>query len=242
MARSSQTEPMTASQHTTPFERRRPPGSPPKIVIPPKAPSIPDRGDPHGGSERKRHAAEIARHGRMAWQRRHGYGKRSLAETAFSRIKTINDGTPHLANLRLPAQRDRRSHQDRQPKHADGEAGIRARPLKTLHSQKSAWLAPRSSLQARGTLGRHIVPPIVGDVGQVKRGIAVQQQCQQHGGVSGNCSTRLPMAFATAQAIAAPTLRIGTSPAPFVPSGPMDGAPSKRSISTGTTSSASGSR
>jgi len=70
----------------------RPPGSPPKIVIPPKAPSIPDKGDPHGGSERKRHAAEIARHGRMAWQRRHGYGKRSLAETAFSRIKTINDG------------------------------------------------------------------------------------------------------------------------------------------------------
>ena len=49
----------------------RPPGSPPKIVIPPKAPSIPDKGDPHGGSERKRHAAEIARHGRMAWQRRH---------------------------------------------------------------------------------------------------------------------------------------------------------------------------
>ena len=26
----------------------------------------------------------------MAWQRRHGYGKRSLVETAFSRIKTIN--------------------------------------------------------------------------------------------------------------------------------------------------------
>ena len=44
------------------------------------------------GSERKRHAAEIARYGRMTWQRRHGYGKRSLAETAFSRIKTINDG------------------------------------------------------------------------------------------------------------------------------------------------------
>ena len=82
---------MTASQHTTP-RAARPPGSPPKIVIPPKAPSIPDKGDPHGGSERKRHAAEIARHGRMAWQRRHGYGKRSLVETAFSRIKTINDG------------------------------------------------------------------------------------------------------------------------------------------------------
>lgn len=28
----------------------------------------------------------------MAWQRRHGYGKRSLVETAISRIKGINDG------------------------------------------------------------------------------------------------------------------------------------------------------
>jgi len=61
-------------------------------VIAPKAPSILDKGDPHGGSERKRHAAEIARYGRMAWQRRHDYGKRSLAETAIYRIKTINGG------------------------------------------------------------------------------------------------------------------------------------------------------
>lgn len=28
----------------------------------------------------------------MAWQRRHGYGKRSLVETAISRIKRINGG------------------------------------------------------------------------------------------------------------------------------------------------------
>lgn len=70
----------------------RPAASPPRIVIPPKEPSIPDKGQPHGGSERERHAAEIARHGRMAWQRRHDYGKRSLAETAISRIKNINDG------------------------------------------------------------------------------------------------------------------------------------------------------
>jgi len=70
----------------------RPARSPPKIVIPPKAPSIPDKGDLHGGSERERHAAEIARHGRMAWQKRHGYGRRSLVETAISRIKRINDG------------------------------------------------------------------------------------------------------------------------------------------------------
>ncbi|WP_235984407.1 IS5 family transposase [Mesorhizobium neociceri] len=70
----------------------RPARSPPDIVIPPREPSIPDKGDPHGGSERELHAAEIALHGRMAWQKRHGYGRRSLVETAISRIKRINDG------------------------------------------------------------------------------------------------------------------------------------------------------
>jgi hypothetical protein len=70
----------------------RPPNSPSKIVIPPGKSSIPEKDEPHGGTERERHAAEIAARGRMAWQRRHGYGKRSLVETAISRIKRINDG------------------------------------------------------------------------------------------------------------------------------------------------------
>lgn len=70
----------------------RPPRKPPKIVIPPSKLSIPGKGEPHGGSERECHSADIARYGRIAWQRRHGYGKRSLVETAISRIKRINDG------------------------------------------------------------------------------------------------------------------------------------------------------
>lgn len=70
----------------------RPARSPPKIIIPPREPSIPNKGQPHGGSERERHAADIARQGRIAWQRRLGYGKRSLVETAISHIKKINDG------------------------------------------------------------------------------------------------------------------------------------------------------
>ena len=66
--------------------------SPPRIVIPPGKASIPDKDEPHGGTERERHAAEIAACGRMAWQRRHRYGNRSLVETAISRIKRINSG------------------------------------------------------------------------------------------------------------------------------------------------------
>jgi hypothetical protein len=48
------------------------------------------KGEPHGGTERERHAAQIAARGRMAWQRRHGYGQCSPVETALSRIKRIN--------------------------------------------------------------------------------------------------------------------------------------------------------
>jgi hypothetical protein len=70
----------------------RPRRSPPKIVIPPAKSSIPDKDQPHGGRERERHAAEIEARGRMAWQKRHRYGKRSLVETAISRIKRINGG------------------------------------------------------------------------------------------------------------------------------------------------------
>jgi Transposase DDE domain len=65
----------------------RPPRSPPRIVIPPAARSIPDPGTPHGGTEREQHAATIAAHGRMAWQKASGYGRRALVETAVSRLK-----------------------------------------------------------------------------------------------------------------------------------------------------------
>ncbi|MHA6688518.1 IS5 family transposase [Mesorhizobium sp. A556] len=82
----------------------RPARSPPRIVIPPGKRSIPEKGQPHGGSERERHAAEIALHGRMAWQRRHEYGKRSLVETAISCIKRINDG--HLTSRTFGAQQN----------------------------------------------------------------------------------------------------------------------------------------
>lgn len=69
--------------------------SPPKIVIPPQPRSIRAAGGPHGGTERERHAAEIARHGRMAWQKRHGYGRQALGETGIGRIKSNCDGRLH---------------------------------------------------------------------------------------------------------------------------------------------------
>lgn len=70
----------------------RPPRSPPKIIVPPKKQSIPPPGQAHSGTERECHAAEIAAHGRMAWQKNNDYGLRSLVETGVSRIKHFNSG------------------------------------------------------------------------------------------------------------------------------------------------------
>ena len=93
----------------------RPPGSPPKIVIPPKAPSIPDKGDPHGGSERKRHAAEIARHGRMAcsgdratardhWPKPHSPGSRRSTTGASPREPSAPSRTRSPFTSRSPTE------------------------------------------------------------------------------------------------------------------------------------------
>lgn len=70
----------------------RPARSPPKIVIPPPKPSIPEKGAAHDGSERSRHAAHIAEKGRIAWQKDTGYGARSHAETTIGRLKGRHGG------------------------------------------------------------------------------------------------------------------------------------------------------
>ena len=66
--------------------------SAPRIIVPPRKQSIPPPGQAHGGTERECHVAEIAGHGRMAWQKNNDYGLRSLAETGVGRIKRLNGG------------------------------------------------------------------------------------------------------------------------------------------------------
>ena len=40
-------------------------------------------------TQRDRHLQSIAEHGRMGWQRRSGYTRRALVETAISRLKRV---------------------------------------------------------------------------------------------------------------------------------------------------------
>ena len=83
---------------TKAIREARPPNSPPEIIIPPRATSIPPPDTPHGGSEREHHAAEIASKGRMNWQKRQGYGLRALGETAMARVKRLNAASSTLAH------------------------------------------------------------------------------------------------------------------------------------------------
>ena len=56
------------------------------IIIPPRATAVPSTS---GTTQRDQHIATIERHGRIGWQHRSGYNRRSLVETAVYRYKTI---------------------------------------------------------------------------------------------------------------------------------------------------------
>jgi hypothetical protein len=43
----------------------------------------------HNSSQRDKHIASIAAHGRLGWQKESGYGRRALVETAMGRYKAI---------------------------------------------------------------------------------------------------------------------------------------------------------
>jgi hypothetical protein len=71
-----------------------------EVIIPPRATAVPNEITTR---QRDRHIATIEKHGRMGWQRRSGYNRRSLVETAIYRYKTII--TRRLRARTLPNQR-----------------------------------------------------------------------------------------------------------------------------------------
>ena len=55
-------------------------GSPPEVVIPPRADAVLGTADPDQQTPRDRHVQLMAERGRIGWQRATGYGKRNHAE------------------------------------------------------------------------------------------------------------------------------------------------------------------
>jgi transposase len=74
------------------------------VIIPPRATAVPRE---TAATQRDRHIAELEKHGRIGWQRRSGYNRRSLVETAVYRYKTIVGRRLHartLSNQRTEAK------------------------------------------------------------------------------------------------------------------------------------------
>jgi transposase len=67
-----------------------------RVIIPPRSTAILSD---TGTTQRDDHLRSIARHGRLGWQRRSGYGRRSLVETAMYRYKTIIGRRLHVRTL-----------------------------------------------------------------------------------------------------------------------------------------------
>jgi len=67
------------------------------VIIPPRATAVPNESTTT--TQRDRHIAEIEEHGRMGWQRRSGYNRRSLVETAMYRYKTVVGRRLHARTL-----------------------------------------------------------------------------------------------------------------------------------------------
>lgn len=72
------------------------------VVIPPRATAVPSGSAEMAPTQRDRHIQLIAESGRLGWQRRTDYGKRSKAETAMARYKRILGD--HLHARTLPGQ------------------------------------------------------------------------------------------------------------------------------------------
>jgi len=63
------------------------------VIVPPRAPAVPSDTAETEPTQRDRHLRRIAEHGRMGWQERSGYDRRSRAEAAVARWKrVIGDG------------------------------------------------------------------------------------------------------------------------------------------------------
>jgi hypothetical protein len=59
------------------------------VIVPPRATAVLSDAAGTAPTQRDRHLQSIEEHGRMGWQKTSGYNRRSLVETAISRLKRV---------------------------------------------------------------------------------------------------------------------------------------------------------
>jgi hypothetical protein len=67
-----------------------------RVIIPPRSTAVLSEA---GTTQRDDHLRSIQSHGRIGWQRRSGYGRRSLVETALYRYQAIIGRCLHARTL-----------------------------------------------------------------------------------------------------------------------------------------------
>jgi hypothetical protein len=59
------------------------------VIVPPRLTAVPSEDGETTPTQRDRHLQSIAEHGRMGWQKRSGYTRRALVESAIGRFKRV---------------------------------------------------------------------------------------------------------------------------------------------------------
>ena len=60
-----------------------------EVIVPPRSTAVLSEDAETTPTQRDRHLQSIAEHGRIGWQKRSGYTRRALVETAISRLKRV---------------------------------------------------------------------------------------------------------------------------------------------------------
>jgi hypothetical protein len=123
-----------------------------EVVIPPRSTAVPN-GDPGPPTQRDRHLAMIAEHGRLAWQATTGYGRRSSVETTMGRYKALIG--PRLRGRGFAAQQT--------------EAAISVAVLNRMLAAGRPD-SVRPSRSSHSSLGSGVISPRTGGVHQRRAG------------------------------------------------------------------------
>ena len=86
-----------------------------EVIIPPRSTAVLSEMAETAPTQRDRHLQSIAEHGRMGWQKRSGYTRRALVETAISRLKRVIGDALALANGSASRDRSRHRHSCPEP-------------------------------------------------------------------------------------------------------------------------------
>ena len=60
-----------------------------QVIVPPRATAVLSEMAESTPTQRDRHLQSIAEHGRIGWQKRSGYTRRALVESAIGRLKRV---------------------------------------------------------------------------------------------------------------------------------------------------------